>query len=231
MASNNYWASGQWNFICELCGEQRKSKDGVKTWDGHYVCRHHKEVRNPQDFVRGVRENLTVPWTRPPTDDQFVAIEYDRSFSDEADITEGLSFNLSRIIGFTPISSDGLNGNALNSSAMNSTSPSDVNYEQALLTESVVLGAAESFFADSTTSAESTALTYGKALTDSALGTESIALATSKAFVDSTTSAESVVLTTAKVFAEGITTSETVRFNFNSPTSLNGSTLNTLALG
>jgi hypothetical protein len=72
MASNNYWASGQWNFICELCGAKRKSKDGVKTWDGHYVCSSHKEVRNPQDFVRGVRENLTVPWTRPATVDTFI---------------------------------------------------------------------------------------------------------------------------------------------------------------
>jgi hypothetical protein len=75
MASNNYWASGQWNFICELCGAKGKSKDGVKTWDGHYVCRSHKEMRNPQDFVRGVRENLTVPWARPPTTDQFVVTQ------------------------------------------------------------------------------------------------------------------------------------------------------------
>jgi hypothetical protein len=158
MASNNYWASGEWNFICELCGAKRKSKDGVKTWDGHYVCSSHKEVRNPQDFVRGVRENLTVPWSRPPTDDQFVSIEYDRGFADEADITEGLSLNLSRIIGFNTVSSDGLNGNALNSSVMNSTSATTVNNEQALITESVMLSTSKSF-ADSTTLSETFSLT------------------------------------------------------------------------
>jgi hypothetical protein len=176
MASNNYWASGEWNFICELCGAKRKSKDGVKTWDGHYVCSSHKELRNPQDFVRGVRENLTVPWTRPPTDDQFVATEYDRSFADEVDITEGFSFNLSRIIGVATTSPDGLNGNALNSSAMNSTSPTTVNEEQAVLSESVYQGALENF-ADSTASSETFRLTFttltslnGSALNTLALG-------------------------------------------------------------
>jgi hypothetical protein len=176
MASNNYWASGQWNFICELCGAKRKSKDGVKTWDGHYVCSSHREVRNPQDFVRGVRENLTVPWTRPPTDDQFVPIEYDRSFADEADITEELSFNLSRIIGFNTVSPDGLNGSALNSSVMNSTSYTTVNEEQLVVSESVYQGALGSF-------------------------------------------------------ADSAAASETVSLTFTTSTSLNGSTLNTLALG
>jgi hypothetical protein len=61
----DYWADGQWNFYCDLCGRKAKSSDGVKTWDSFYVCRHHKEVRNPQDFLRGVREKMSVPWTRP----------------------------------------------------------------------------------------------------------------------------------------------------------------------
>jgi hypothetical protein len=176
MASNNYWASGQWNFICELCGAKRKSKDGVKTWDGHYVCSSHKEVRNPQDFVRGVRENLTVPWTRPPTDDQFVAIEYDRSFADEVDITEGFSFNLSLIFGVVTVSPDGLNGNALNSSALNSTSATTVNEEQAVISEYMYQGTLENF-ADSTASSETVRLTIttstslnGSALNTLALG-------------------------------------------------------------
>jgi hypothetical protein len=176
MAANNYWAPGQWNFICELCGAKRKSQDGIKTWDGHYVCRSHKEARNPQDFVRGVRENLTVPWARPPTDDQFVPTEYDRNFADATDITEGLSLNLSRIIGVATASPDGLNGSVMNGSAMNATSAAVVNYEQALLSESVVLGDKESF-ADSTTSAETFYLTItsltslnGSALNTLALG-------------------------------------------------------------
>jgi hypothetical protein len=109
-----------------------------------------------------------------------VAIEYDRGFADEADITEGLSLNLSRVIGFNTVSPDGLNGNALNSSVMNSTSATTVNNEQALITESV-------------------------------------RLSTSKTFADSTTLSETFSLTVVSTII--------------SATSLNGSTLNTLALG
>jgi hypothetical protein len=36
----------------------------MRTWDGHYVCKEHKEVRNPQDFVRGVAAEAAIPWRR-----------------------------------------------------------------------------------------------------------------------------------------------------------------------
>lgn len=35
------------------------------TWQGYYVCKHHKERRNEQDFLRGIADNQSVPWTRP----------------------------------------------------------------------------------------------------------------------------------------------------------------------
>lgn len=72
MGANNYYASGQWNFYCDLCGKKQKSGDGVKTWDNRYVCRSHKEVRNPQDFVRGVRDAVAPPWARPQPPNVFV---------------------------------------------------------------------------------------------------------------------------------------------------------------
>jgi hypothetical protein len=37
----------------------------MRTWDGFRVCAKHKEVRNPQDFLRGVRDVQAAPWTRP----------------------------------------------------------------------------------------------------------------------------------------------------------------------
>lgn len=64
MGSNNYFASGQWNFICDLCGKPGKSSSARKTWDGYYVCASHKEERNPQDFIRGVKDDQSVPWSR-----------------------------------------------------------------------------------------------------------------------------------------------------------------------
>jgi len=61
----DYFRNGAWNFFCDLCGAKVKSTEAMKTWQGLYVCKHHKEVRNPQDFLRGVKDDQTVPWSRP----------------------------------------------------------------------------------------------------------------------------------------------------------------------
>ena len=34
-------------------------------WDNCRVCYRCMEIRNPQDFVRGVPDNQAPPWTRP----------------------------------------------------------------------------------------------------------------------------------------------------------------------
>lgn len=62
---SDYYADGQFNFTCDLCGSKTKSGDAMLTWQGLYVCKHHKEVRNPQDFLRGVKDDQSVPWSRP----------------------------------------------------------------------------------------------------------------------------------------------------------------------
>lgn len=60
----DYYSDGNWNFYCDLCGAKNKSKNAMFTWNGLYVCKHHKEVRNPQDFLRGVKDDQSAPWTR-----------------------------------------------------------------------------------------------------------------------------------------------------------------------
>ncbi len=72
MGKADFWADGEWNFYCDFCGAKNKSSRAMKTWDGYYVCKHHKEMRNPQDFIRGVKDNQSVPWTRPEPQDVFV---------------------------------------------------------------------------------------------------------------------------------------------------------------
>lgn len=64
MGDSDFFKAGEWNFYCDLCGKKGKSGNAVKTWDNFYVCKSHKEVRNPQDFVRGLKEELGLPWTR-----------------------------------------------------------------------------------------------------------------------------------------------------------------------
>lgn len=65
MADADFFKSGNWNFFCDLCGRKQKSARAMFTWNGLYVCKHHKEIRNPQDFLRGVKDDQTVPWSRP----------------------------------------------------------------------------------------------------------------------------------------------------------------------
>ncbi len=65
MADTTRFALGDWNFYCDLCGKKAKASTAMKTWDGFYVCQSHKEVRNQQDFVRGIKDDQSVPWTRP----------------------------------------------------------------------------------------------------------------------------------------------------------------------
>lgn len=43
-----------------------------KQWDGNYTV--DPDIRNPQDFVRGVKDTQTLPYARPESPDSFVAI-------------------------------------------------------------------------------------------------------------------------------------------------------------
>jgi len=58
---------GDWNARCDRCGFKFKASDLRKTWDNLYVCKDDWEERHPQDFLRGVPDNPSVPWTRPDT--------------------------------------------------------------------------------------------------------------------------------------------------------------------
>jgi hypothetical protein len=58
---------GQYNFTCDVCGRGFKSSQMRKRWDGAITCNEGTcwEIRQPQDFVRGVRDDQSVPIARP----------------------------------------------------------------------------------------------------------------------------------------------------------------------
>lgn len=62
MGQADYYAEGDWNFRCQECWRKGKSSEGLKRWDGFWVCWRCYEIRNPQDFARGVPDNQNVPW-------------------------------------------------------------------------------------------------------------------------------------------------------------------------
>lgn len=64
----DYLELGDYNAVCYECGRKRKASTLLKHWQGYYVCPEHWEMRHPQDFVRSVRDDMTVPWQQPPED-------------------------------------------------------------------------------------------------------------------------------------------------------------------
>ena len=66
MGRADYLALNDYNAICDRCGKKFKASELRKDWQGLYVCERDWEPRHPQDFVRGVQDVQTVPWSRPP---------------------------------------------------------------------------------------------------------------------------------------------------------------------
>ena len=64
--STDYFKPGDWNALCSMCGAKRKASQLVKNWQGQWRCPEHNEPRQPQDFVRSVPDNQSVPWSQAP---------------------------------------------------------------------------------------------------------------------------------------------------------------------
>ena len=70
MAENatRYYKKGDWNADCDICGRTYKASRLKKRWDGFMCCPQDWNIRQPQDFVRGIPDQQAPPWTRPETD-------------------------------------------------------------------------------------------------------------------------------------------------------------------
>lgn len=61
----DYLELGDWNAQCYQCGRKFKASTMRRNWQGYWVCPPHWEARQPQDFVRGVPDIQSPPWTQP----------------------------------------------------------------------------------------------------------------------------------------------------------------------
>jgi hypothetical protein len=68
----DYYKSGDYNGVCDFCGQVYKFSQLKKNWLGQWVCHKDFEVRHPQDFVRGVEDKQSVPERSPESPDVFV---------------------------------------------------------------------------------------------------------------------------------------------------------------
>ena len=58
--------------ICDASGFEFPLSDLVLQWDGALVHPRFLDKRNPQDFVTGVRQSQSLPYSRPEPPDRYV---------------------------------------------------------------------------------------------------------------------------------------------------------------
>ena len=65
MAGTNYYLKGSSDAMCDECGRIVKFVELRKRWDGMWVDDRCWEPRHPQDFVRAVKDDPSIPVARP----------------------------------------------------------------------------------------------------------------------------------------------------------------------
>lgn len=60
--------------MCERTGFKIRASDSKKEWTGRIVRKASWEPRQPQDFVRGVTDDQSVPEPRPRQTDVFIGV-------------------------------------------------------------------------------------------------------------------------------------------------------------
>lgn len=76
MGRADFWQRGSWNMICQVCGFKYKNTDMKLRWDNIWCCPEDWEVRQPQDFVRGIKDQMSVPYAVPEPPDHFIGDQY-----------------------------------------------------------------------------------------------------------------------------------------------------------
>lgn len=77
MPAHNWYEPGQWNFACDICGLVYKSgqmRRGFGSALEAVVCPRCYTPQQPQDFVRGLPDDQSVPVARPRIYDTSVSI-------------------------------------------------------------------------------------------------------------------------------------------------------------
>ena len=105
--------SGDWKAMCDVCGREYKASQLTQRWDGLMCCTQDWEPRQPQDFVRGVDDNQTVPWSRPEPADYFIPINF----------TPTILFQITAIptLSLAVVKHDYTDSELINGSAINTT--------------------------------------------------------------------------------------------------------------
>ncbi|MDB5607784.1 MAG: hypothetical protein JWP25_4684 [Bradyrhizobium sp.] len=72
MADDKHFVMGDFYRICDRSGLKIRARKTQLEWNGLMVSQNFWEARQPQDFVKGVADNQTVPMARPRQVNQFL---------------------------------------------------------------------------------------------------------------------------------------------------------------
>lgn len=72
MGTKLHFRMGSFYRVDDRTGFPERAEDTRREWQGYFVSKRVWEVRQPQDFVRGVNDIQTVPFPRPRQTNIFV---------------------------------------------------------------------------------------------------------------------------------------------------------------
>lgn len=75
MGQADYLKLGDFNALCDVCGFKYKGSQLKARWDGLMVCPDDWEMRHSQDFIKGRKEQQSIPFARPDTE-AFITVDY-----------------------------------------------------------------------------------------------------------------------------------------------------------
>ena len=93
MSYTSRYDNGDWIADCDVCGRKYKASALTERWDGLMCCADDWEIRQPQDFVRGVPDTQIAPWLRPEPANSFIPITLSQGMT-----TSGPSISTTTIV-------------------------------------------------------------------------------------------------------------------------------------
>lgn len=72
MGKRDFYIRGNHNVICDRCGAKFKASECKMEWDHLFVCGDCWEVRHPQDYLKGRKDDPRVEIARPRGTTRFI---------------------------------------------------------------------------------------------------------------------------------------------------------------
>lgn len=195
------------------------------------VCKGDWEVRQPQDYVRGVADIQAPPYVRPEQANSFLPYNFTKYPVEQINAEETVKFSVVKYIrNSISATTSAINGAALNAYVLDysDTTPGGAT-ETLSLTETfeAILGRNLS---DTVSVSETIAKVITTQFSDTISIGESLQLVEEELYADSLSLSESVTKNISKSLSDTISISESVTTTIVSPFALNGAALNTYGL-